>query len=109
MNKDELLDGVRKLEISLYADEFRDWVKTQSDADKETIGTLRTKVISYRSGLETNQLKALADKLDELSPELNQGLAGLRETIKAMNDFAVFLKVLDDVVGLVSRIVGLAG
>jgi hypothetical protein len=109
MDKDELLDRVRKLEFNLYTSEFRDWLKTQSDADKKKIGTLRTEVVNYRSGLETNQLRALADKLDELSPELNQGLVDLQETIKAMKDFAAFLKVLGDVLGLVSRIVALAG
>jgi hypothetical protein len=109
MSKDELLDKARELEFDLYDPEFRKWVKAQSEPNKAKIGSLRTEVISYRSGLETNQLKVLANKLEELSPELDQGLADLQKEMKNMKDFITFLKILSSVLGLVSRIVTLAG
>jgi hypothetical protein len=108
MNRDELLDSIRELEMRLYSPEFRNWVKVQPEENKTKIRSLRAEVISYRSGLETNQLKILADKLDELAPELNQGLAELQKKIDEMKEFMAVLDFLGDVIGLVSRIVTLA-
>jgi len=107
MNRDELLNILRQLEIDLYTPKFRAWVAKQTQPNKNKIRTLRTEIIKYRSGLETDQLKILADKLDELAPELNKGIAELQEVIKAVKDFIAVLNVLGNVIGLISKVVKL--
>jgi hypothetical protein len=107
MNKDDLLDSLREVEYDLYEPSFRDWVAKQSDQDKIKIRKLRTELINYRSGLETNQLKVLADKLDELAPEIEKGIDYLQKVIKALKDFTAALNTLGSIIGLVSRVVTL--
>jgi hypothetical protein len=107
MNKEDLLDSLRELEHDFYAPNFRDWVIKQSDEDKIKIRKLRTELISYRSGLETNQLKVLADKLDELAPEIEKGMGDLQKVIKALKDFTAILNILGSFIGLISRVVTL--
>lgn len=105
MNESEFLDLVRELELELFSREFNRWVRTLSDEDKKKIRVLRTEVSIYRSQLETNQLKVLADKLEELTPDLAAGMKDLQKELDEMNDFIKTVEFLGRVLGVVSRIV----
>ena len=107
MTNDGFLDQIRELEVDLFSREFRQWVRKQPEDMQARIRSLRTEISIYRSQLETAQLKVLANKLDELSPELTQGVTILQKEMDEMNDFIAVLDVLGRVIGLISRIVTL--
>jgi hypothetical protein len=108
MNRNELLDIVREIEIDLYSRDFRQWLKTLTDDQKKVLVSLRTEIGSYRSGLETDILKVLADKLAELDKQLKDAAAELQDEIDKTEDFVKAMEMLGKMIGLVSRAVTLA-
>ena len=87
MKKSEFIDSVRQIEIDLFSRNCNKWVKKQNDKDKEQFRSLRIQISTYRSQLETNRLRVLADKLDELTPSLIDGIEQLQTEIDMMKDF----------------------
>jgi hypothetical protein len=59
--------------------------------------------------LEQAQLSDIADKLDQLSGDLQSGISNLQGTIDGINDATAVISTLSTVLGLVARVVGFAG
>jgi hypothetical protein len=101
MTESELLCLVRELESHLFSRDLDRWAKAQPDGHREQIRSLRTKVYSLRSQLETNRLSHLADEMAESAPQLEQGLKDLRKKIYDM----ARLRDIDDLVDRVTGVV----
>jgi len=108
MTRDELLDELRELELNLRSPEVQDFFLTQPV-------DVRNKFVSYREeisflvGKLTNaELEEIADKLDELSDDINAGITSLREKIQALNDAIEIINALGTVLGHVARIAAIA-
>lgn len=104
---DEFLDAIRELELDLFSREFRLWLREQNDDDRRALIALRTEVASYRANLETQQLRVIADKLEQLAPELGEGLRDLQRLLDEMARFTQTMEAISRVLGLISRIVTL--
>lgn len=107
MKEIELRDLIHELEMNLLSMEFGQWVKKQSDEDKKKILSLSTELSTYRSQLDTHELKVLADKLDELAPELNNGIKAIQGEIRKMDNSIATIEGLGRIIGLVARTVSL--
>lgn len=105
MEETKFLDLIREIELKLFSREFNTWLKTQNEKDKETCGELRTKISKYRSELETDRLRVIAGKLEELSPSFEEGIKELHVEIEEMKEFVKTMETLGKVIGLVSKIV----
>lgn len=109
----EILEEVRKLEKVLSYGKFNDWLEKEknklSQEDKEKVGMLRTQVRTYKSRIEDKRLQDLIDKLEKLEEEMKEGMDELDKEIGKMGDFARAMELLDKVVGVICKIVGLLG
>lgn len=101
MEEKEFLDLVGGLEKKLFSRELNKWVGKQSEEQKIEFRKLRSKVSTCRSQLENGRLKILSGKLEELAPELINGVADLQKSIGEMKDFDAAVQVLGRVLGII--------
>ncbi len=104
MTNKEFLDCIKKLESLLFSIKFSEWLKTQTKENRNIMVQFRTEVSDYLDRSENNQLRAIADKLEKLSPELDAGITKLEDEIKKMNDFIVAVNTTERIIGLIARI-----
>ena len=108
MTTDELLEFLREIELYLWSPDFRTWLRKQSDDDKGELIKLRSKVRSYRIGIETEIIKTIADALTELGPSLESAVKDLQDEIDKMEKLVWVIDTLGRVLGFVTRVVSLA-
>lgn len=108
MTHDELLEALRKLEISLRSAKTQDFFMGQSQDIRNRFVSFRQEITVLVGRLTNAQLARIADKLAELSDDLNTGINDLQGKISVLNDAVAFLNTLGTVVGLAARIVLLA-
>ena len=108
MTIDELLTGLRDLEVKLRSARVQNFISQQSE-DVRTRFVSFVQEVSFLVGKLTNaQLAAIADKLDELSDDLRAGIDDLQGKLDAVNNVVAILNTLGTVVGLAARIAALA-
>jgi len=82
MTLDELLNELRAIERTLRSAEVQNSFQTQPEDVRNRFVSYRQE-ISFLVGKLTNaQLSEIADKLEELSDDLNAGITSLREKFK---------------------------
>jgi hypothetical protein len=101
MTERELADILERVRMKLYSFAFHRWVKTCTDSEKQVIRDLRTRISVRITKIETLQLKALADRLDEEEPGLEQGIRDLDREIHAVDELRKVADFLDTVVGAI--------
>jgi hypothetical protein len=109
MTRDELLFQLRSTELSLHTPEVDQFMQGQDAATRQRFVSLAFELHSLIRKLEQAQLAQIADKLDQLSGELEAGISDLQGTIDGISDATAVLGTLSTVLGLVARVVGFAG
>jgi hypothetical protein len=107
MTLDELLNSLHRLELRLRSAEVQNFFRGQPQTVRDRfVSSLQE--VSFLSGKLTNaQLRAIADKLDELSDDLKAGINDLQGKVGTLNNAVVILDTLGTVVGLVARVAAL--
>lgn len=108
MNKEECLSQLREVEKKLYSHSFGEWAKKQPQSERIKISDCMIKVTKYRSRLETDELHIIANKLDELAPELKKGMADLAKEIDDANQFIAVLGTLTNILRILGQVASLA-
>lgn len=103
------LDIIRKIEICLLSsDDLNKWRKSKeghSLKEKAKLSELMLDVSILRGKLETDKLRILADKFDELAPELEAGRNALTKEIEEMKEFIKALETVGKLIGMIGKVV----
>jgi ABC-type transporter Mla subunit MlaD len=104
MTPEEVLNTFRDLEKHLHSAKLQVFFQKQSEEIRDRFVSLRQEVTVFVGELTIEQLTNIADKLDELSDDLNAGITNLQGEIDSLNDADETLKALDVVLRLTTQI-----
>ncbi len=107
MTREELIFQFRALELQLMTPEVDEFVKAQDLAFRQQFVSLTFDLRVVIMKLTTAQFGDIADRLDALAPQLQDGITKLKEEIKSLKTVTKIIGTLSTVVGLAARIVGL--
>jgi DNA-binding MarR family transcriptional regulator len=107
MTREDLLFQLRSLEIQLLDPELVTFIRQQDEAQRHRFVRLTTDLRIIITKLTTAQLAAIADRLDDLSDEIEAGIAGVQGAIDRLDNTKQIIDTLSSVIGLGARIIGL--
>ena len=105
MTKDGLLAELREIETNLRSAEVQEFFQAQDQDVRDRFVSLRHEISVAINQLSNAELQAIADKLDELAPDLKAGVDRLKAKIQQLENAVSILKTISDVLGLVGRVV----
>ena len=108
MTRNELIFRLRSLEIQLLSPQMDAFIEKQDATVRERFVRLSVDLRVVILKLTTAQLASIADRLEDLSEELEAGIARLRAEIDSLNKAIKVIETLSEVVGFAARVVGLA-
>ena len=103
MTLENFLQALRRLDLRLGEYEVERFFKENPTYQQRFI-SFRHEVAFLVGKLTNAQLNHIANKLDELSGDLNAGISDLRGKIDTLNDAVAILNALAAVLGLAARI-----
>jgi hypothetical protein len=104
MGKDDLLQNLRDLETSLGSEEVEDLVVQQDQATRQRFVALREQVTVVVGKLENAQLADIADQLDRLSPQLNDGIVSLKHELSSIDNAIAIINTASTVISLAASV-----
>lgn len=104
MTLDELLDYLREVDSRLYSPEVQNFFQNQPKKIRNRFISFRQEVVFLVGKLTNAQLSKIAQKLDELSGDLNASMRDLQEAISSLNSAVTIISLLDSALGLAARI-----
>jgi hypothetical protein len=104
MGKDDLLQNLRDLETALGAEEVENLVAQQDQATRQRFVAVREHVAVVMGQLENAQLADIADQLDLLSPQLNDGIASLKHELSSIDNAIAIVNTASAVLSLAARV-----
>lgn len=109
MTRNELLFQLRSLELRLLDPKVDEFIKKQDETARSRFVALTFDLRIVIMKLTTAALNDIANRLDDLSDEIEAGIASLQKEIDDMKKAVAIINTLSNVVGLAARIVGLVG
>ena len=107
MTKTKLIQELRDSNRKLRTTEIEAFFSTKSDEVNAKYFNLRTEIKAQIGELENAELARIADKLERLSPELENGIASLKDKIEKLNNSIAILKAVSDVLGVTARVLAI--
>jgi hypothetical protein len=108
MDRDELLNELRELEVQLRGFDMIQFVKQQAvELRAQFFADLATLSASI-GAIENAQLADIAGRLDALSGDLKAGIKELHDSLDALDRTVDVFTTLGTVAGLAAKIAGLA-
>jgi hypothetical protein len=104
IGKDDLLQNLRNLETSLRSEEVESLVVQQDQATRQKFVALREQVAVVVGKLENAQLADIADQLDRLSPQLNDGIVSLKQELSSIDNAIAIVNTAAIVLSLAARV-----
>ncbi len=105
MSREELLAHLRAIELQLRSAEVQLFFRDKSEEEREQLVTLRNEISQQISQLANAQFQHVADKLNELSPDLNDGINNLQGELNTLEDAIAILNTISNILGLVGRVI----
>jgi len=103
----QLLDGLRTIEIQLYGIEVVQQVQQLADADKQAFVASRLHLTSVINQLDTAQLSDIADSLEQHSAELKEGIQSLEKSLGGLTGASTWASALNGIIGVIGQIIPL--
>ena len=103
----QLLDGLRTIEIELYGIEVVQQVQQLPDADKQAFVASRLHLTSVINQLNTAQLSDIADSLEQHSAELKDGIQSLEKSLGELTGASSWATTLNGIIGVIGQIIPL--
>jgi uncharacterized phage infection (PIP) family protein YhgE len=107
IGKDDLLQELRDLETALGTAEVENLVAQEDEPTRRKFVALREQVTVTVGALENAQLADIAARLDQLSPDLNTGIAQLKKELKSVASAIAIINAASGVLGLAGRVAAL--
>jgi hypothetical protein len=108
MTKNEVLTQMRALEVRLFSAEVQDFFKTKSQPTRDRFASLLSEISQQVAKLTNAQIAGISNKLDELSPDLEQGIKNLQGKLDSLENTVTILNTISTVLGLVGRVLAFA-
>jgi len=105
MSREELLAHLRAIELQLRSAEVQIFFQHQSQADRDQLVLMRNEISQQISQLANAQFQHLANKLDDLSADLNAGINNLQDELNSLDSVISVLNTISNVLGLVGRVI----
>jgi hypothetical protein len=109
MSRDDLLAELRAVEARLRSGEVQAAFQERPAGERRRLVTARAELSLLVARLTTAELESVAAKLDELDKELRTGIAGVNGRLARIDRPAAALNVLARLLGVLARVVVLAG
>jgi hypothetical protein len=107
IGKDDLLQELRDLEMALGTAEVENLVAQEDELTRKKFVALREQVTVAVGTLENAQLADIAARLDQLSPELNVGIAQMKKALISGESAIAIINAASGVLGLAGRVAAL--
>ncbi len=104
MTKTKLLRDLRALDTRLHSTEMQNFFSTKTEPTRARFVSLRNEVSQQVSKLTNAELEDIANKLSELSADIESGIENLQAKLDALNNTVAILNTISTVVGLVGRV-----
>ncbi len=109
MTRDEALAEMRDLEARLRSGEVQAVYRERPEADRRRLAAARSELSLLLERLTTAELASVVAKLAELDGELKAAIAGVRGRLAKVDRPAAALNAVGRLLGLLARVVVLAG
>ncbi|HEV8581990.1 MAG TPA: hypothetical protein VGX68_23210 [Thermoanaerobaculia bacterium] len=104
---DQLLDSLRTIEVELFGIQVVGQVQQLSDAEKQAFVAARLHLTSVINQLNTAQLRDIADKLEQHSGELRDGIQSLQKSLDTLTGASEWAAALNGIIGVIGQIIPL--
>ncbi len=101
----QLLDGLRTIEVQLYGIEVVQQVQQLPDADKQAFVAARLHLTSVINQLNTAQLSDIADSLEKHSAELQTGIQALGKSLGDLTGASSWASALNGIIGVLGQVI----
>ncbi|MES1245600.1 MAG: hypothetical protein ABUT39_28600 [Acidobacteriota bacterium] len=103
----QLLDSLRTIEVELYGIEVVQQVQQLSDAEKQDFASARLHLTSIINQLNTAQLSDIADKLEQQSGALKEGIQSLEKSLDSLTGAAGWASAVNGIIGVIGQVIPL--
>lgn len=103
----QLLDGLRTIEVQLFGIEVVQQVQQLSDAEKQAFVAARLHLTSVINQLNTAQLSQIADGLEQHGAELQQGIQSLERSLGSLEGASGWAAAVNNIIGVVGQVIPL--
>lgn len=103
----QLLGGLRTIEVQLFGIEVVQQVQQLSDADKQAFVAARLHLTSVINQLNTAQLSQIADSLEQHSAELQAGIQSLEGSLGRLEGAAGWAAAVNGIIGVIGQVIPL--
>jgi predicted nucleic acid-binding Zn-ribbon protein len=103
----QLLDSLRTIEVELYGIQVVDEVQQLSDTEKQEFVAARLHLTSVINQLNTAQLSDIADKLEQKSGELRDGIQSLQKSLDTLTGAAGWASAVNGIIGVIGQVIPL--
>jgi len=103
----QLLDGLRTVEVQLFGIEVVQQVQQLADADKQAFVAARLHLTSVINQLNTAQLSEIADSLEQHSAELQTGIQSLEKSLGDLEGASGWATAVNGIIGVIGQIIPL--
>lgn len=107
MTNNELLAELRALENTLRSAEMQTLFATEQQETRDRFVAIRGELSVAINKLSNARLQDAADKLDELSGELEAGIKNIQSKIGNLNNSIAILNTVSTALGLVARVIAI--
>ena len=108
MTRDELINILGEIEGKIRSGNVQDFFMNRPQPERDAFVKLRQDVTLLADDLRNARLGNIAERLDQLSAEFNEGIDDLNGKIRALNDAVAIMDILAKVINLAVRIAALA-
>lgn len=103
----QLLDSLRTIEVELYGIEVVQQVQQLTDAEKQEFASARLHLTSVINELSTAQLSDIADKLEQQSGALQEGIQSLEKSLDSLTGASGWAAAVNGIIGVIGQVVPL--
>ncbi len=104
---ENLLDGLRTIEVQLFSIEVVNEVQQLTAPEKQAFVAARLHLTSVINQLNTAQLSDIADELEQEAPELRTGIQDLQGSLDKLTGAAGWASAVNGIIGVIGQVVPL--
>ena len=104
MTKTDLLQEMRSIETHLRSIEVQKFFKSETQHTRDRFASQLNEISQQVAKLSNDQIAEIANRLDELSVEIEVGIENLQEELNKLENAITILNTISNVLSLVGRV-----